>query len=89
MPFGRTQKESQKLLDQTSAARLISQPIDFSGIEDLTEILNVAASGQLLTIRELCTVRRTLCAARELFNKLEELSSSGTCPERYGFGFLD
>ncbi|KAI4296721.1 hypothetical protein L6164_036655 [Bauhinia variegata] len=57
LPLGRTQKESQKLLDQTTAARLITQPLDFSEIEDLTEILNFAASDQLLTIRELCRVQ--------------------------------
>ncbi|XP_054801971.1 uncharacterized protein LOC129305847 isoform X3 [Prosopis cineraria] len=83
VPIGRTQKESQKLLDQTSAARLISQPVDFSGIDDLTEIVNVATSGQLLTMRELCTVCRTLRAARELFKKLQELSSVANAPERY------
>ncbi|KAK4271540.1 hypothetical protein QN277_020223 [Acacia crassicarpa] len=83
VPIGRTQKESQKLLDQTSAARLTPQPMDFSGIDDLTEIVNVATSGQLLTIRELCTVCRSLRAARELFNKLQELSSVGSSPERY------
>ncbi|KAJ1417640.1 Smr domain [Sesbania bispinosa] len=75
--------ESQKLLDQTSAARLITQPLDFTGIHDLTEILTVAVSGQLLTIPELCTVRRTLTAARELFDNLKHLASASNHPQRY------
>ncbi|KAK7252163.1 hypothetical protein RIF29_35923 [Crotalaria pallida] len=83
LPIGITVRESQKLLDQTSAARLIPQPPDFSGIDDLSEILAVAGSGQLLTIRELCTVRRTLRAARELFQKLNDLASNSSHPQRY------
>ncbi|XP_061349402.1 uncharacterized protein LOC133294690 isoform X2 [Gastrolobium bilobum] len=83
LPVGRTPQESQKLLDQTSAARLITQPPDFSGINDLTEILAAATSGQLLTIRELCTLRRTLTAARELFDHLKHLDSTATHPHRY------
>ncbi|CAL0331397.1 unnamed protein product [Lupinus luteus] len=83
LPIGRTLHESQKLLDQTSAARLVAHPMDFSGIDDLSEILALAASGQLLTIRELCTVRRTLRASRELFQKLNELASNYSHPQRY------
>ncbi|XP_061349348.1 uncharacterized protein LOC133294654 [Gastrolobium bilobum] len=78
-----TSEESQKLLDQTSAARLITQPPDFSGINDLTEILAAATSGQLLTIRELCTLRRTLTAARELFDHLKHLDSAATHPHSW------
>ncbi|BAT73740.1 hypothetical protein LR48_Vigan01g060800 [Vigna angularis] len=83
LPVGRTPRQSQKLLDQTSAARLLARPLDFSGIHDLTEILRVATSGQLLTIRELCTVRRTLVAARELFDSLKRFSSDSNHPQRY------
>ncbi|KAG2410148.1 DNA mismatch repair protein [Vigna angularis] len=82
LPVGRTPRQSQKLLDQTSAARLLARPLDFSGIHDLTEILRVATSGQLLTIRELCTVRRTLVAARELFDSLKRFSSDSNHPQR-------
>nr|KYP76263.1 MutS2 protein [Cajanus cajan] len=73
LPVGRTRRESQRLLDQTSAARLVAEPLDFSGIHDLTEILDVATSGHLLTARELCTVRRTLSAARDLYLPLLEI----------------
>ncbi|XP_057417288.1 uncharacterized protein LOC130711613 isoform X2 [Lotus japonicus] len=83
LPIGRTPQESQKLLDQTSAARLVTHPPDFTGIHDLTEILTVAVSGQLLTIPELCTVRRTLTAARELFHNLKHLASASSNPQRY------
>lgn len=75
LPIGQTPHESQKLLDQTSAARLVTQPLDFSGIHDLTEIIAVAVSGQLLTIPELCTVRRTLTAARELLEALKHAAN--------------
>lgn len=83
LPVGRTPRQSQKLLDQTSAARLLAQPLDFSGIHDLTDILRVATSGHLLTIRELCTVRRTLVAARELFDSLKRFASASSHPQRY------
>ncbi|MED6195753.1 hypothetical protein PIB30_117477 [Stylosanthes scabra] len=83
LPVGRTPQESQMLLDQTTAARLIARPPDFSEIEDLSGIVAVASSGQLLTIRELCTVRRTLKAAREVLRYLEQLASDCNHPERY------
>ncbi|RDY13555.1 mutS2 [Mucuna pruriens] len=83
LPVGRTRRQSQKLLDQTSAARLVAEPLDFSSIHDLTEILDVATSGHLLTPRELCTVRRTLSAARELFHNLKRFASASNNPKRY------
>ncbi|CAJ1936454.1 unnamed protein product [Sphenostylis stenocarpa] len=83
LPVGRTPRQSQKLLDQTSAARLVAQPLDFSGIHDLTDILGVAISGHLLTTRELCTVRRTLAASRELFDSLKRFASASNNPQRY------
>ncbi|KAL9329335.1 hypothetical protein ACSQ67_004338 [Phaseolus vulgaris] len=83
LPVGSTPAHSQKLLDQTSAARLLAQPLDFSAIHDLTDILRVATSGQLLTTRELCTVRRTLAAARELFDSLKRFASASNHPQRY------
>lgn len=84
LPIGRTPHDSQKLLDQTSAARLIilQQQLDFSEIHDLTDILSIAVSGQLLTIPELCTVRRTLTAARELFHTLKHLASQANHSHR-------
>ncbi|KAK7319673.1 hypothetical protein RJT34_04396 [Clitoria ternatea] len=83
IPIGRTPGESQKLLDQTSAAILFTEPLDFSGIHDLTDILHVATSGHLLSIRELCTVRCTLSAARELFHHLKRFASASNHPHRY------
>ncbi|KAG4401060.1 hypothetical protein GLYMA_07G195700v4 [Glycine max] len=83
LPIGRTRRDSQRLLDQTSAARLVAEPLDFSGVHDLTEILGVATSGHLLTIRELCTVRHTLAAARELFDALKRVASASNHPQRY------
>ncbi|KAM5588263.1 hypothetical protein ABKV19_006614 [Rosa sericea] len=80
IPFGKSKSESQKLLDQTAAAvsaiaAIGSPPSDFHSIEDVSEIVNAAVSGKLLTINELCAVRRTLIAAKALFEKLKALAS--------------
>lgn len=81
--IGRTREESQKLLDQTAAAEaVVSRQLDFSGIEDVSGILNSATSGKLLTVAELCSVRRTLKAARELFEELEALAAGGQSSDR-------
>ncbi|KAJ6402073.1 hypothetical protein OIU84_014196 [Salix udensis] len=82
IPIGKSKEESQKLLDQTAAALAVmeSGPLNFSGIEDITRILDSAVSGTLLTVGELCAVRRTLRAARAV---LERLKDSGDCSERY------
>ncbi|XP_034912464.1 uncharacterized protein [Populus alba] len=81
IPIGKSKEESQKLLDQTAAALAVmeSGPLDFSGIEDITRILDSAVSGTLLTVGELCAVRRTLRAARTV---VERLKDSGDCSER-------
>ncbi|XP_010241959.1 PREDICTED: uncharacterized protein LOC104586426 isoform X2 [Nelumbo nucifera] len=83
LPFGRSLQESQKLLNQTTAAMLLPRPLDFSGIEDLSEIVSSSVVGQLRTIRELCAVKRTLQSARELFEQLEEASLNGDSSDRY------
>ncbi|XP_057996697.1 uncharacterized protein LOC110635112 isoform X1 [Hevea brasiliensis] len=82
IPIGKSLQESRKLLDQTAAALAVTQSgtLDFSGIEDISGIVNSAVSGNLLTVSELCAVRRTLRAARALF---EGLKDSGDCSERY------
>ncbi|KAJ6935500.1 endonuclease MutS2 isoform X3 [Populus alba x Populus x berolinensis] len=82
IPIGKSKEESQKLLDQTAAALAVmeSGPLDFSGIEDITRILDSSVSGTLLTVGELCAVRRTLRAARTV---VERLKDSGDCSERY------
>ncbi|KAG2683744.1 hypothetical protein I3760_10G047600 [Carya illinoinensis] len=85
IPIGQTWEESQKLLDQTAAAAAMmdSWTLDFSGIEDVSGIVDSAVSGQLLTILELCAMRGTLRAAKRLCEKLEQLAASGDCSERY------
>ncbi|XVF25818.1 hypothetical protein REPUB_Repub13aG0246400 [Reevesia pubescens] len=87
IPVGQSQKESQKLLDQTTATlhameALKSEPLDLSSIEDVSGILHSAASGQLLTVRELCRVRRMLGAARAVSEKLTAVAEGGSF-ERY------
>ncbi|EOY28271.1 DNA mismatch repair protein MutS, type 2, putative isoform 2 [Theobroma cacao] len=82
-PIGQSQEESQKLLDQTTAAlhameALKSEPLDLSAIEDVSGILRSAGSGQLLTVRELCRVRRTLGAARAVSEKLAAVAEGGS-----------
>ncbi|XP_050369996.1 uncharacterized protein LOC126788077 [Argentina anserina] len=80
IPLGKSKSESQKLLDQTAAAvsaiaAIGSPPPDFHSIEDVSEIVSAAVSGKLLTINELCSVRRTLIAAKALFEELKSLAS--------------
>lgn len=41
----------------------------------MSETVRVSVSGELVTIGELCAVKRTLRSARELFGQLEELAS--------------
>ncbi|KAJ9690440.1 hypothetical protein PVL29_012870 [Vitis rotundifolia] len=77
--LGRSRDESQKLLDQTTAAVLFSRPLDFSGIEDVSEIVDSAVGGELVTVGELCAVKRTLKSAREVLELLED----GERSERY------
>uniref|UniRef100_A0A2P2PID9 DNA mismatch repair MutS family protein n=1 Tax=Rhizophora mucronata TaxID=61149 RepID=A0A2P2PID9_RHIMU len=82
IPIGGILEESLKLLDQTAAALTVLQsgPLDLSGIEDIIGIVNSAASGTLLTVGELCAVRRTLRAAEAALLRLTE---DGDCLERY------
>ncbi|KAL5575430.1 hypothetical protein UlMin_017129 [Ulmus minor] len=88
IPFGRSREESRKLLDQTAAAGealtvMGSRPSDLRDIEDVSAIMDSASLGQLLTIKELCAMRRTLMAARGLFQKLKQMGSSEDSRERY------
>ncbi|CAN4078950.1 unnamed protein product [Withania somnifera] len=83
IPVGRTPEESRKLLSQTSAAVAVSRPLDFSGIEDVSSIADASVAGDILSIRELCSVRRTLAAARFLLQQLEEIALQGDFSERY------
>ncbi|KAH0985665.1 hypothetical protein GBA52_012842 [Prunus armeniaca] len=88
IPVGRSKEESQKLLDQTTAAvdaitMAGSPPSDFSAIENVSDIVSSAVSGKLLSINELCAMRRTLNAAKGLFEKLKGLALSADCTDRY------
>ncbi|GFP98287.1 endonuclease muts2 [Phtheirospermum japonicum] len=82
IPLGRSPSESRRLLDQTSAAVAISRPLDFSGIEDVSPIVDASVSGEILSIGELCSVRRTLRSARSLIEQLEDISSQNNLYER-------
>lgn len=75
IPLGRSPEESRKLLDQTAAAVALPGPLDFSGIEDVSHIVDSSVAGQLATVSELCAVKRTLGSAKELFEQLKEHTS--------------
>nr|GMD03009.1 endonuclease MutS2-like [Ipomoea batatas]GMD10257.1 endonuclease MutS2-like [Ipomoea batatas] len=83
IPLGRSPEESRRLLAQTSAAAAVPRPLDFSGIEDVSRIVDTAVAGQMLSIREICAVKRTLIAARSLLKQLEEISFQSELCERY------
>ncbi|XP_051125877.1 uncharacterized protein LOC127247863 isoform X2 [Andrographis paniculata] len=80
--LGRSPRESRRLLDQTSAAAMISRPLDFSGIEDVTSIVDASVSGVMLSIGEICSVGRTLRSARSLVEQMEESSSLSNSYDR-------
>ncbi|KAL8268193.1 hypothetical protein R6Q59_001991 [Mikania micrantha] len=80
VPLGRSPEESRRLLDQTSAAFALHLPPNFSGIEDVSELVESSVSGRLLSIGEICAVKRTLRSARGLFEQLQKISLQS---ERY------
>ncbi|KAL2524188.1 DNA mismatch repair protein MutS [Abeliophyllum distichum] len=82
IPLGRSPDESRRLLDQTSAAVAISQQLNFPGIEDVSAVVNTAVAGGMLSIRELCSVQRTLRAIRALLEQLEEISARNDLSNR-------
>ncbi|KAL6562134.1 hypothetical protein OROGR_003141 [Orobanche gracilis] len=82
IPLGRSPEESRRLMDQTSAAVARSRPLDFSGIEDVSPIVDASVGGELLSVGELCSVRMTLRSARSLIEQLEEMSSQSNMYER-------
>ncbi|KAJ0081648.1 hypothetical protein Patl1_10772 [Pistacia atlantica] len=77
IPFGKSPDQSQNLLNQTSAALAImqSQQIDLSKIEDISRIINSAVSGQLLSLSEICAVRRTLREVSAVWEKLKKATA--------------
>ncbi|KAL7604042.1 hypothetical protein Lser_V15G16454 [Lactuca serriola] len=80
VPIGRSPEESRRLLNQTSAAFALPFPPDFSGIEDVSDIIESSVARQLLSIREISAVKRTLRSARDLFEQLKKISLQS---ERY------
>ncbi|KAH9614739.1 hypothetical protein KSS87_002880 [Heliosperma pusillum] len=76
IPMGRTLDESRLLLTQTTAALDLPCHLDFGGIDDVSGIVETAAAGQVLSIGELCLVKRTLRSARRLLEQLEGVSSA-------------
>lgn len=88
IPIGKSREESQKLLNQTTAAVDFPHQLDFSAVEDISEIVRSSVAGQLVSVRELCAVKRTLKSATDLFTKLKEVSSGEDNLERYGFSLL-
>ncbi|CAN4084046.1 unnamed protein product [Withania somnifera] len=83
IPVGRTPEESSKFLSQTSVAVAVPRPLDFSGIEDVSSIVDASVAGAVLSIRELCSVKRTLEAGTFLLQQLEEIALQGDFSERY------
>ncbi|KNA03291.1 hypothetical protein SOVF_210620 [Spinacia oleracea] len=75
IPMGRNLDESQRLLAQTTAALGLPSPLNFSGVNDVSDIVETAASGVVLSIGELCSVKRTLRSAKRLLQQLLQYSS--------------
>lgn len=73
LPVGLDREESEKLLDQTAAAALLPRMLDFSGIDDVSEIVRSAVGGEILGIRQLCAIEGSLRSAKRVFEQLAQL----------------
>lgn len=51
------------------------QQLDLSKIEDISGIINSAVSGQLLSLSEICAVRRTLREVSAVWEKLKKVTA--------------
>jgi len=71
---GRSRDESERLIEQTAAAVLLSAPLDFGGVEDVSAVVAAATGGRLLAVREICGVGRSIRAARGVFDQLQSLA---------------
>ncbi|CAN6236691.1 unnamed protein product [Urochloa humidicola] len=71
---GRSREESERLIEQTAAAVLLSVPLDFAGVEDVSSVVAEATGGRLLAVREICGVGRSIRAARGVFDQLWSLA---------------
>ncbi|CAA7031274.1 unnamed protein product [Microthlaspi erraticum] len=81
IPVGNSPEESRSLLEETAAALAAMELMDsrrlgLSEILDLSDIVERAIAGQLLTVRELCAVRSTLMAASSVYRKLQNAARS-------------
>ncbi|VVA95684.1 unnamed protein product [Arabis nemorensis] len=81
IPVGNSPEESKTLLDETAAAlaameTMESRRLGLSEIIDLSQIVERAMAGQVLTVRELCSVRTTLMASTSTFRKLREAANN-------------
>ncbi len=72
LPIGASVDESEELQAQTEAARSLSTPLNFSGIEDLRGIVAGAISGNVCTVTQLCAVKKTLSSARRLHDQVQQ-----------------
>eukprot|EP01018_Ginkgo_biloba_P034741 Gb_24817 [translate_table: standard] len=75
LPVGSNLHESEELLDQTAAALLLPDAVDFSGIQDIRKIVASAVSGNMCTVHEFCSVRKTLHSARSISDRLYNFAS--------------
>ncbi|XP_074307675.1 uncharacterized protein LOC141642701 [Silene latifolia] len=75
IPMGRTLEESRRLLAQTTAALDLPCQLDFAGIDDVSGIVASAVAGEVLSIGELCLVKRTLRSATRVLEQLEGVCS--------------
>jgi DNA mismatch repair protein MutS2 len=78
VPVGRSQEESEKLIEQTAAAVLLSAPLDFDGVQDVSAVVAAAAGGRRLSVREICALGRSIRAARQVFDQLQRLADETT-----------
>lgn len=53
---------------------LLSAPLDFGGVDDVSTVVDAAAGGRLLAVREICGVGRSIRAARGVFDQLKRLT---------------
>ncbi|XP_042433292.1 endonuclease MutS2-like [Zingiber officinale] len=83
LPVGRDREESEKLLDQTAAATLLPRKLDFSGIDDVSEIVRSAVGGEILGIRQLCAIEGSLRSAKRVFEQLGQVSADVESSGRY------
>ncbi|KAF7005249.1 hypothetical protein CFC21_020384 [Triticum aestivum] len=83
VPVGRSREESERLLEQTAAASLLTAPLDFGGVGDVSAVVAAAARGRLLAVREICGVGRSLRAARGVFDQVKRLAEEMPADGRY------